>query len=117
VLFVSEKAVTCTSNNAYSLKAVKNHFILILYGTDSSFPANQWCRLIKQDVMTLNMCRQSRINPKLSAYQQVWGRFDFNRTPMAPPGYKVMVHERALERGAWASPGINGYYIGPAMHH
>jgi hypothetical protein len=63
------------------------------------------------------MCRPSRINPKLSAYQQVWGNFDFNKTPLAPPGCKVVVHERAMERGAWACHGIVGYYIEPAMHH
>jgi hypothetical protein len=63
------------------------------------------------------MCRRSRINPKLSAYQQIWGNFDFNKTPMAPPGCKIIVHERSLERGAWASHGIKGFYIGPAMHH
>jgi hypothetical protein len=43
------------------------------------------------------------------------GNFDFNKTPLAPPGCKVVVHERAMERGAWASHGIVGYYIGPAM--
>jgi hypothetical protein len=37
----------------------KNHFIVIPYGTDSGFPAKQWDRLIKQAVMTLNMCRPS----------------------------------------------------------
>jgi hypothetical protein len=100
-----------------AIQTSKNHFILILYGTDSSFPANQWCRLIKQAVMTLNMCCQSQINLQLSAYQQIWGNFDFNRTPIAPPGCKVIVHERALERGAWASHVIKGFYIGPAMHH
>jgi hypothetical protein len=100
-----------------AIQTFKNHFISILYGTDSSFPANQWCRLIRQAVMTLDMCRASRINPKLSAYQQIWGNFDFNRTPMAPPGCKVIVHERALKRGAWASHGIAGFYIRPAMHH
>jgi len=63
------------------------------------------------------MCRPSRINPKLSAYQQVWGNFDFNKTPLAPSGCKVVLHERAMERGAWACHGIVGYYIGPAMKH
>jgi hypothetical protein len=101
-----------------AIQPFKNHFIAILYGTDSSFPAKQWDRLIKQAVMTLlNMCRPSCINPKLSAYQQVWGNFDFNKTPLAPPGYKVVVHERAMERGAWACHGVVGYYIGPAMNH
>jgi hypothetical protein len=100
-----------------AIQTFKNHFIAILYGTDSNFPAKQWDRLIKQAVMTLNMCRQSRINPKLSAYQQVWGNFDFNKTPLAPPGCKVVVHERPMERGAWACHGVVGYYIGPAMKH
>jgi hypothetical protein len=45
------------------------------------------------------------------------GNFDFNKTPLAPPGCKVVVHERAMERGAWACHGIVGYYIEPAMHH
>jgi hypothetical protein len=100
-----------------AIQTFKNHFISTLYGTDSTFPANQWCQLIRQAVMILNMCRASRINPKLSAYHQIWGNFDFNRTPMAPPGCKVIVHERGLERGAWVSHGIAGFYIRPAMHH
>jgi hypothetical protein len=100
-----------------AIQTFKNHFIAVLYGADSGFPAKQWDRLIKQAVMTLNMCRPSRINPKLSAYQQVWGNFDFNKTPLAPPGCKVVVHERAMERGAWACHGIVGYYIGPALKH
>jgi hypothetical protein len=51
-----------------AIQTFKNHFIAILYGTGSGFPAKQWDRLIGQAVMTLNMCRPSRINPKLSAY-------------------------------------------------
>jgi hypothetical protein len=100
-----------------AIQTFKNHFIAILYRADSSFSAKQWHRIIKQAVMALNMCRPSRINPKLSAYQQVWGNFDFNKTPLAPLGCKVVVHERAMERGAWACHGIVGYYIGPAMKH
>ena len=57
-----------------------NRFIVICYGTDSSFPAKQWDQLIKHAVMALNMCQPSQINPKLSAYQQV--NFDFNKTPL-----------------------------------
>jgi hypothetical protein len=29
----------------------------------------------------------------------------------------VVVHERPMERGAWACHGVVGYYIGPAMKH
>jgi hypothetical protein len=67
--------------------------------------------------MTLNMVRPSRLNSKLSAYNQLWGMFNFDKTPLAPPGCKVIVHERPQERGTWADHGIAGFYIGPAMHH
>ena len=40
--------------------------------------------------------------PTLSAYQQVWRNFDFNRTTLEPSRCKVVVHERAMERGVWA---------------
>jgi hypothetical protein len=63
------------------------------------------------------MEQTARINPKLSAYQQIWGNFDFNKTPLAPPGCKVVVHERPMERGSLACHGVVGYYIGPAMKH
>jgi hypothetical protein len=36
---------------------------------------------------------------------------------MAPPGCKVVVHERPQKRGTWADHGVAGFYIGPAMHH
>jgi hypothetical protein len=39
-----------------AIQTFKNHFIAVLYGADSGFPAKQWDRLIKQAVMTLNMC-------------------------------------------------------------
>jgi hypothetical protein len=50
-----------------AIQTFKNHFIAVLYGCDSTFPAKQWDRIIKQAVMTLNMCRPSQINLKLSA--------------------------------------------------
>ena len=62
----------------------KNHFIVILVGCDERFP--KLCQLVPQAVITLNMLRQSRINPKLSAHDQVFGTFNFQRTPLAPLG-------------------------------
>ena len=65
--------------------------------------------------MTLNMLRSSRINPKLSAYNQIWG--NFNTTPMAPPGCRVVVHKSSETRGTWTSHGVEGFYCEPAMNH
>ena len=75
-----------------SFQTFQNYFISILYSVNRTFPANQWDQLIKQTVKTLNMVCRSQVNPQLSIYQQIWGNFDFNRTPMGIPGCKAMVH-------------------------
>jgi hypothetical protein len=60
----------------------KDHLIAGLCSTDKSFPMHLWVRLLPQAVITLNMLRTSRINPKLSAVTQIFGQYDFNRAPM-----------------------------------
>lgn len=77
-----------------AVQTFKNHFIAILAGCDHRFPKYLWCRLIFQTVRTLNMLRISRINPNLSAHDQVFGVFNYNRTPLAPLGTKIIIHER-----------------------
>ena len=67
-----------TNSAERAIQTFKNHYTSILYGADDDFPANQWNRLIKIAVTTLNMLWPSRINPKLSAYNQIWGNFDYN---------------------------------------
>jgi hypothetical protein len=53
----------------------------------------------------------------ISAYTQVHGEFDFNKTPLAPVGCKVIVHDRRNERGSWDNHGSHGFYIDRAPHH
>jgi hypothetical protein len=36
---------------------------------------------------------------------------------MAPPGTKVVIHEKPAQRGTWATHGVRGWYIGPAPEH
>ena len=100
-----------------AIQTFKNHFTSILYGTDDDFPANQWDRLIQIAVITLNMLRPSRINPKLSAYNQIWGNFDYNKTPLAPPGCKVVVHEFPEHRKNMAAHGKIGYFTNTVEDH
>jgi hypothetical protein len=77
-----------------------------------------WCRLIPQATTTLNLLRQSHINSRLSAeVQLVNGAFDSNKTPLAPPGTQVVVHERTTQRGSWDTRCIDGWYLGPAPTH
>ncbi len=95
----------------------KDHFIAGLSSTDKQFPMHLWCRLIPQCTLTLNLLRQSRINPRLSSEAQLNGAFDFNKTPLAPPGTRVIIHEQTGVRRTWSVHGTNGWYLGPAPEH
>ena len=61
---------------------------------------------MNQTLITLNIIRPSKINPRLSAYNQLWGISNFGKTLFEPPGCKVIVHTRP-----------KGFYIVPEMHH
>ena len=100
-----------------AIQTFKSHFIAGLASTDPDFPMQCWCRLLPQAEMTLNLLRSSRTNPRLSAYAQLEGAFNYNKTPLAPPGTRVVVHEKPSQRRTWAVHGIDGWYVGPAMEH
>jgi hypothetical protein len=100
-----------------SIQTFKNNFVAMFCSIDTQFPIPLWDRLIPHAVITLNLLRQSRINPKLSAHAQLHGLFDYNKTPLAPPEKKVIIHERPDHRGPWSLHGLNGWYVGPAMEH
>jgi hypothetical protein len=76
-----------------------------------------WDKLLPQATITLNLLRKSRINPRMSAYAQLNGDFDFNRTPLAPPGTRIIAHEKPDQRASWDPHGVDGYYLGPDLDH
>jgi hypothetical protein len=98
-----------------AIRTFKNHFISILAGADPSFPANLWSELIPQAELTINLLRESTCHPRISAWEELNGPFDPSRTPLAPPGMRVTVHEKSSKRASWARHGITGYYTGPAF--
>jgi hypothetical protein len=100
-----------------AIRTFKNHFIAGLCSTDKLFPMNLWCCLVCQAKITLNLLHASHLNPRLSAYAQLNGVFDYNATPLAPPGIKCIIHEKPGQRGSWAPHGVDGWYVGPAMEH
>jgi hypothetical protein len=100
-----------------AIRSFKDHLIAGLCSTDKSFPMHLWDRLLPQAAITLNMLRTSRINPKLSASTHIYGQYDFNRAPMAPPGTRITSHEKPSRRRTWAPHGQDGWYIGPALEH
>ena len=106
-------------NNAaeWAIATFKDHLIVGLSSVDPSFPMHLWCRLIPQATTTLNLLRPSAINLKISAEAILNGAFDYNATPLAPPGTKVIAYDTPTIRKMWVPHGLDGWYIGNASEH
>ena len=76
-----------------AIQTFKNHFIAGLATVDKSFPLQLWCYLLPQAELTLNLLRTSRIDSTKSAYKILNGKYDTNRTPLAPPGTRALLYE------------------------
>ena len=100
-----------------AIQSFKNHFKAGLASLDPDFPIAEWDRLLTQAFLTLNLLRTASTNPQLSAHASLFGQFDFNATPLAPPGTKVIVHAKPGNRGSWDLNGKDGWYIGPSLNH
>jgi hypothetical protein len=109
--------VHCRNSAKRVIRTWTNHFVAGICSTNSDFPLHLWDRLIEQATITLNLLRPARRNPNMSAHQMLNGAFDYNRTPMAPPGTKIAVHEKPKERRPWDPQGVVGWYLGPATEH
>ena len=100
-----------------AIRTFKENFISGLASTHKEFPLHLCCWLLPQASLKINLIQKSCMNPKLSGYAQLHGEFNYNATSLAPPGTQVIIHEKPTVRGAWASHGVKGWYIGPSMNH
>jgi hypothetical protein len=100
-----------------SIRTFKERFVAGLSSVDPQFPLHLWDRILPQAEITLNLLRTSRLHPQLSAAAHFHGLIDYNKTSFAPPGCKIIAHEKPEKRCTWAPHGQHGYYLGPAMHH
>ena len=67
-----------------------------------------WCRLILQAAIYLNMLRHYQQNPTILAHIAIESPFNFNKTPLIPPGIKVLVYEKLNHRKTWGIHGVPG---------
>ena len=100
-----------------AIQTYKYQLITRLSSCDPNFPLHLWDRLITHDTLTLNLLCSSRLNPRPLEESQLNGVFDFNRTPLAPPGTRFVVHEAPGNRRTCPPHGVNGWYLGPAPDH
>ncbi len=71
----------------------KEHFIATLATVNQLCPLQLWDEFLPQVELTLNMLCFSHHNPKISANQEVYGAFNFNKTPLAPLGTKALIYD------------------------
>jgi hypothetical protein len=109
----------CHRRNAAerAIRNFKKHFVAGLSSVDPTFPLHLWDRLLPQAEITLNLLRTSILHPQLSAAAHFHGLVDYNKIAFAPPGCKIIAHEKPVKRRTWAPHGENGYSLGPTMDH
>ena len=61
--------------------------------------------------------RTSRLHPHMSSFTHMNGPFDYNPTPIARPGIKILVYETPQQRKTWAQHGVDAWYIGCCPDH
>ena len=107
----------CTNQAKKAIDTWKCHFLSGISGIEPSFPMHIWFRLLPQDTQNLNLLRQSQINPILSVEAQINEMFDYNRTPISPPGTKVLIYETPQKSQTWYFHDKEGWYINMAPLH
>jgi hypothetical protein len=100
-----------------AIQTFKNHFIAGLATVDKNFPIQLWDELIPQAQDTLNLLRTSRVNKHLSAYAVLEGPFNFDKTPLAPPGTKAVIYNDPSSRTSWGPHGEDAWYVNRAPEH
>ena len=96
-----------------AIMTCKNNFLVGLSSVDDGFPMHLWDWLLYQADITLNIPQPKIINPMLSTYNMIWGTFDFNMTPMVPPGCKIIVLKKPGKCKSWVFHGVPRFNIWP----
>ncbi len=76
-------------------------FISILAGINNKFPLSLWCHLLEPTEFTLNLLRQSKVAPKISAYAHIHGPHDYMKKPFAPLGCTIQAHIKPEDCRTW----------------
>jgi hypothetical protein len=98
---------------------IKNHFLSILSGADAAFLPYLWDLLLPQakPKLTINLLHQATANPKILMWEYFNEPFDFCKTPLAPMGYRVLIHAIPGTCQSWDYRAKQGFYAGPALDH
>lgn len=116
-------ALTLVSTNDHrankaerAIQTWKKALIAALNTAHPELPLAALPHIVNHLNVTINLLRPSRINPTISAYEQLHGPLDLKRHPLAPIGAKGLVYEPAEIRqlGTYGDHGVVGFYVGLA---
>ena len=77
-----------------AIRTMKAHFLAILAGIDPGFPKLQWDLLLPQAEIAINLLQKLQYYPTKSAWEAYNGPYNFDATPMAPPGCRVIARAK-----------------------
>jgi hypothetical protein len=100
-----------------AITTFKEHFVATLATVDMLCPLQLWDEYLPQDNLTLNLLRFFRRNLRVSANQELYGPFNFNKMPLAPLGTKALAYNNSATRASWAPYATDGFYVGLANNH
>ena len=101
-----------------AIQTAKHHIIATRAGFHRDCPHVYLDKCLVQIEITLNTIHPYEYDPRVSAYQGIYGEaFDFMRHPIAPAGSKVLTWNSPDTRGTWDDHGSEGIYLGPALQH
>ena len=81
------------------------------------FPIALWCKLLPQIDLSINIVRNCRQNPLLSAWAAIEGKYHFESTPIAPAGSEMLMHENPGSRRTFGYNTKKAWYIAPCLRH
>ncbi len=99
------------------IRHFKDHFLSILAGVNATFLPSLWNLLLPQVELTINLLHKTTDNPKILAWEYFNGPFDFNKTPLAPVGCRVLIHAKPGTHRSWDYRAKQGFYVGLALNH
>ena len=100
-----------------ALRTFKAHFLSILAGVDPDFPGNLWDLLLSQTEVTLNLLRQTTLDPTRSACSYFHGPFNYEATPIVSLGCDIITNKKTGTRHSWDFRGAAGWYFGVVLQH
>ena len=106
-----------TNKAERAIRTFKNHWIASVAGCSSSMPLGGVKHFLEQILITLNLLRNSRRNPHLSAYADLKGPYDNNAHPLHPLGTRCIILDDPQVRPSFANHGTECYSVGPALKH